>query len=694
MPGVPMEPTLTPQTPIVKDELDELDEVSSDDDVADSYKPRPQLSQPAVLMRSLAYLVKGLEDGIIDVDPDYQREVVWTADRMTGLVNSLMENYYIPPIILNKKTLTSRDGKTSHSMVCVDGKQRLSSVRAFIKGMIPCHDYRGEKWWFCNTSNRPRKVLSETAQRQFLSKEFVSFEFKDLSRGQEEDLFARVQMGLQLSAAEKIRAASGPWQELAKTFVEDFPDIFSLLKDCSRAKDFQMALSCFSQILEVEHPAAASGVPSLKSKINNIQKLVENKNALDDGTRSHLAAVFRKFNELINLDPEVFRNVERKLKGVQTFAPIEMVAIAVLISMYSDERNDRLLIGDIKYLRNLLRENFTDLRMNDSIWRFIWDYIDDLELHRGAVDGTTVAPRESRSAPKESRAALKESRAAPKASKPAKSTPSTAQSTQIGPQTSTSKRPSDGALLSEQRKKVRNAAGPKSVVVKSEPEDSAIIPVLPPFPFADTTAAQDTESPESLVHNGNHGGYGASRRQLGQPPSVPSGNGGTSTRDRWPTTRFYPSQDVATQLQNHAMHTAALTAGLPTSPSARLLSLVTQPPPAPMMLPYHSSTAPQHSFRPALQHRKQDKHKQPEFQPPVAEFPRRQSSVTVPQDDGTVDLTSDTELERQDLLSSFRSRATNERATTQVRTRQPQQQAVQRQKGFPNDPSRRSVVID
>jgi hypothetical protein len=63
---------------------------------------------------------------------------------MTGLVNSLMENFYIPPIILNKKTPAQKGKDVIH--VCVDGKQRLSSVRAFVKGIIPCHDHDGEKW--------------------------------------------------------------------------------------------------------------------------------------------------------------------------------------------------------------------------------------------------------------------------------------------------------------------------------------------------------------------------------------------------------------------------------------------------------------------------------------------------------------------------------------------------------------------
>jgi uncharacterized protein with ParB-like and HNH nuclease domain len=63
------------------------------------------------------------------------------------LANDRIENYYIPPIILNKKWSAGTDGSTPRdTLVCVDGKQRLSSIRAFVKGMIPCHDHEGERW--------------------------------------------------------------------------------------------------------------------------------------------------------------------------------------------------------------------------------------------------------------------------------------------------------------------------------------------------------------------------------------------------------------------------------------------------------------------------------------------------------------------------------------------------------------------
>jgi hypothetical protein len=253
--------------------------------------------------------------------------------------------------------------------------------------------------WFCDTqSSRRKRLLSEDVQKQFLAKEFVSFEFKDLSSEQEEDLFARVQMGVQLSAAEKMRASTGPWQELARLFVDDFPIVYSLMKDRARAKDFQLTLSCFSQIVEVMHPSSSDGKPILKTLHTALPKLLSNKNAVDDGLKSHLASVWNTFKDLIEEDPDAFTNADKYLRGVQTFAPVEMVGVAVLISIYSGSRNHRLLISDVKAMREAIRENFTDIRMNTTVWKFVWDFIENLEAVRGAVDGSTTSRKSGQTA--------------------------------------------------------------------------------------------------------------------------------------------------------------------------------------------------------------------------------------------------------------------------------------------------------
>lgn len=197
-------------------------------------------------------------------------------------------------------------------------------------------------------------------------------------------------MGMQLNLAEKMRASTGPWQELARLFVEDFSTIFALMKDRARSKDFQLALFCFSQIVECMHPTAANSVPILKTSHTHLPKLLSNKGAVDDALKSHLASVWNTFRDLIDANPDTFTNANKYLRGVQTFAPVEMVAITVLISMHSETRNNRLLLGDIQAMRTAVRESFVDLRLNNYVWKWFWDYIENLEAIRGAIDGSTV----------------------------------------------------------------------------------------------------------------------------------------------------------------------------------------------------------------------------------------------------------------------------------------------------------------
>jgi len=193
-------------------------------------------------------------------------------------------------------------------------------------------------------------------------------------------------MGVQLTPAEKMRATTGPWQELAQCFVTDFPTIYSLLKDRTRAKDFQLTLACFCQIVEVLYPTAADGTPMARLNYIHLSNLLKNKGIADDGIKSRLANTWNMFQELIRLDEAIFTNSDKRLKGVQTFAPAEMVAVTVLISMYSDTRSNKLLLSDIQALRNALRDEFGDIRMNHNLWKFVWNFLNKLKDIRGQGD--------------------------------------------------------------------------------------------------------------------------------------------------------------------------------------------------------------------------------------------------------------------------------------------------------------------
>ena len=269
-------------------------------------------------------------------------------------------------------------------------------MRSFVKGLIPCRDHLGNKWWFCETGNTrlAKKILSDKDREAFLDKDFIVFEYTDLTQEQEEDLFARVQMGVQLTLAEKMRASSGPWQEFAKLFEEDFKSLLDILKDKTRgAAGFRIILSCFSQILEVQHPTNSNGIPKLATTHTSLPKLLANHNALDDATKSHFLSVFNTFDALVKKDPGVFIPGQRSIKGPKTFSPVEFLAVASLISMYGDTRNHDLLLGDIWEMRLFIRKHHDELQINRYLWTTIWQFIEQLEAFRGTVDGITVPKR-------------------------------------------------------------------------------------------------------------------------------------------------------------------------------------------------------------------------------------------------------------------------------------------------------------
>ncbi|KAH7116956.1 hypothetical protein B0J11DRAFT_537976 [Dendryphion nanum] len=657
MPGLAMEPLNSQHH--VKDEGGDdylTEDAGESEDASLAFDPRPRLSEPAVYMRTLAYLMNGLETGKIDVNPEYQREVVWTADRMAGLVNSLMENFYIPPIILNRKTIADSDSEES-TLVCVDGKQRLSSVRAFIQGLIPCHDRHGIKWWFCiapGSVGKSKRILPEEVRRQFLRKEFCSFEYQNISTEQEEDLFARVQMGMQLSAAEKMRAQSGPWQELARLFVDDYPIVFSLLKDRSRGKDFQMALSCFSQIIECEHPMAANGIPVLRTNHIALPKLINNKAAADDRTRAHLANVFNTFQDLINENAEIFTNAGRRLKNVQTFAPVEMVSVAVMISIYSETRNNTLLLGDIKVLRDLLRENFVDLRLNAQVWKVIWEFIDNLEGYRGVIPGNEI-DRTARPKPPVGASGIETPRSGTQKRKRQRADNGTPamQTTLYPPHPPFSGIHTDGAtdsmnVLDEITHLDAMASDDSSVephraisAVKQEPTEI-------PMPSATKPKPRKTPIPFPVL-SGSPASTALSASP--RPNTTPKQSAPLSTRKA----ALNPSEarrNRIAELDSYRVPTASMSSPAPSSSRSKPTKQRTNN--ASSSKPAHASPLLNES---QIQHRLLDNSIPSHTSPPTRSFPAHLRAQT----DNTIDLTSDTENEeeRMSLLTSFRKPVQN-----------------------------------
>jgi len=71
------------------------------------------------------------ENGI-NLNPEYQRDIVWSNEKQSAFINSIMRNIIPNAIIFN-------NNESELIQICMDGKQRITSLVRFKKNEIPYH---------------------------------------------------------------------------------------------------------------------------------------------------------------------------------------------------------------------------------------------------------------------------------------------------------------------------------------------------------------------------------------------------------------------------------------------------------------------------------------------------------------------------------------------------------------------------
>ncbi|KAG1470478.1 hypothetical protein G6F56_002665 [Rhizopus delemar] len=84
---------------------------------------RPALTKPKTRALPIWKIKEYIENESIFLDAPYQREVVWDQTKMSALIDSILNNYFIPPLVF-----AIREVKEKNTRVCIDGKQRLTAI--------------------------------------------------------------------------------------------------------------------------------------------------------------------------------------------------------------------------------------------------------------------------------------------------------------------------------------------------------------------------------------------------------------------------------------------------------------------------------------------------------------------------------------------------------------------------------------
>ncbi|KAG5342546.1 hypothetical protein C0989_000674 [Termitomyces sp. Mn162] len=345
-------------------DVDELDEDQDSDENSDHFRIRgalPEYTETKLTIRQL--------HAVLPLNFLAVADVVWTEVKQTFLIHSLFHNYYVPPIVF--AVHPAEDDPNEEVRVCVDGKQRLTSIQKFCDGQIPFKDPKSKKqWWFTlpQVSRTIKAELPEMYKERFLEHLLTCVEYRNLAPGAEHEVFQRVQMGMILTAAEKLQALSSPWaqwiRELERRHVGVEGGLASVLEwDTRRGRDFQNIayLVCCCDFLPAkeEMPTAAS-----------MMKWIEREDPPTEQFKTDIRDVLVDFWNIGNN-----KHLNYGLKNIGSrLAPVEFIFVGVLLYIMRKKSMEERA-NAITALRKGIRAEFQDIRLNRSVCRSMWAII-------------------------------------------------------------------------------------------------------------------------------------------------------------------------------------------------------------------------------------------------------------------------------------------------------------------------------
>lgn len=160
-----------------------------------------------------------------------------------------------------------------------------------------------------------------------------------------------------------------------------------------RASGFRTTLTCFIQIYEGFNPkVAADGVPVLWNTFKLLETFCSTAPPLDSKSKAHFRFVFEMIGSFAEKDRAMFYSENyTKSQSLSPLSPIELVAVAALISQKGTERPPNILKDDVVALIACMREAHVDLRMSKVCWTTAWNFISKLEQQRGAIGEPSLA---------------------------------------------------------------------------------------------------------------------------------------------------------------------------------------------------------------------------------------------------------------------------------------------------------------
>jgi len=146
-----------------------------------------------------------IDQGHLILQPDFQRKYIWGADKKANLIDSIMKEWVLPPVLCVK------DPVHGHLEV-IDGQQRLTTINNFLKD-----DYKTHEGHFFSG-------MAPGDRNQLLNYRLVFFIIDDIDQKTIGEYFYRLNDQMALTSVERRNAFQGDFKDQIKTLVGLFED--------------------------------------------------------------------------------------------------------------------------------------------------------------------------------------------------------------------------------------------------------------------------------------------------------------------------------------------------------------------------------------------------------------------------------------------------------------------------------------
>jgi hypothetical protein len=153
-------------------------------------------------------------------------------------------------------------------------------------------------------------------------------------------------------------------------------------------------------------------VPTLQASPQALLRVLDDQGDISAALKLKMKAIFDRYEGLVKLCSVQYTATKFKVKlntvfhptpkflsdaginHVRTFSPLELVVTAILIAVHMDYRSDNQLLDDIKAMRQYLRVEHKDLRVNAQCWSTSWFYITEIMDRRRGIKPVSDPPIE------------------------------------------------------------------------------------------------------------------------------------------------------------------------------------------------------------------------------------------------------------------------------------------------------------